>query len=306
MNKRRRTLLLTALFTGIILAGCTRAAESEMGENIETTGESVTEETKIEETVKTEEKDSTNQQSELIPAAGEIIAVSTIHDDTILTIEVDPGKETNLVLRDETKMITWPDEEIEKAFRENPPVFTNIMALCNPEEIEMIDAFGQPISVYEVETLYIDGMKMEDDQLVMEDGTVVEAWRGYRYTMYQLEDGTEILREDLPVGPDEVENNGTNLDELNDDAKALIFAYYEEQGEQYSVEEEVKAAYQAYKAYTSEADFERYRITQYVLPESVNEEKTTITTLVRKNTGACMQELTWDTVFDSSTGELIE
>jgi len=99
---------------------------------------------------------------------------------------------------------------------------------------------------------------------------------------------------------------GIILDEWNNSVKSKIIAFYEDLGPQYSIEKEVKSAYQAYKDLDPDMDFERYRITQYVLPESVDEENITVTTLVRKNSGECMQELTWDHVFDSSTGEWIE
>jgi len=252
------------------------------------------------------ESTSDETAADYLAAAGEIVAVSTVEDLPVITIEIDPGKKMDLTLQKDTKIIAWPDKEMIETFRENPPLFTEIMAFVDPEGTDVMLASGQKTVAHDIQTLYIERMKAEEDQLTMDDGTVLEVWRGYRSSIYQLEDGTEICRGDLPVGPDKVESNGVNLDGLEGSVWENIEAYYEEQGQQYQIHEIAAHAYEAYTEKGADGAFTSSRITQYVLPVSIDEEKITIMTLIRKNEAGCMQEISWETVFDRKTGKRME
>ena len=89
----------------------------------------------------------------------------------------------------------------------------------------------------------------EENALVLSDGTAVDRWqKGYSgYDFYKLKDGTELLREEHPSGPENVYVGGReSFTSLPEHTAKAISAYYDDMGLLYDLETEVEGAYQEY------------------------------------------------------------
>lgn len=89
----------------------------------------------------------------------------------------------------------------------------------------------------------------EEDALILSDGTAVDRWqKGYSgYDFYKLKDGTELLREEHPSGPENVYVGGREgFTSLPEHTAKAISAYYDDMGLLYDLETEVEGAYQEY------------------------------------------------------------
>lgn len=88
----------------------------------------------------------------------------------------------------------------------------------------------------------------ESPAVTFSDGASVDRWQNDRGdSLYKLPDGTELLRESPPAGPENVHVIGQeSFDRLSRTAQAAISAYYEAQGRLYEVEAQLERAYQTY------------------------------------------------------------
>ena len=89
----------------------------------------------------------------------------------------------------------------------------------------------------------------EEDALILSDGMAVDRWqKGYSgYDFYKLKDGTELLREEHPSGPENVYVGGReSFTSLPEHTAKAISAYYDDMGLLYDLETEVEGAYQEY------------------------------------------------------------
>ena len=97
----------------------------------------------------------------------------------------------------------------------------------------------------------------EEDALILSDGTAVDRWqKGYSgYDFYKLKDGTELLREEHPSGPENVYVGGReSFTSLPEHTAKAISAYYEDLGLLYDLETEVEGAYQEYLTCQTEGE----------------------------------------------------
>lgn len=97
----------------------------------------------------------------------------------------------------------------------------------------------------------------EEDALILSDGTAVDRWqKGYSgYDFYKLKDGTELLREEHPSGPENVYVGGReSFTSLPEHTAKAISAYYDDMGLLYDLETEVEGAYQEYLTCQTEGE----------------------------------------------------
>ena len=102
--------------------------------------------------------------------------------------------------------------------------------------------FGQKKADYVRVNSYLSGEK------TLSDGTGVEVWKNTFDTSYRLPDGTDLLLERDPSGPDNVTVGGTeNFDDLGPAAQEEILGYYDGQGLLYDLDSQLEKAYESYQ-----------------------------------------------------------
>lgn len=142
----------------------------------------------------------------------------------------------------------------------------------------------------------------------LKDGTVLTVRRNYNHTTYLAADETEILREEDPVGPNNVYVGGLpSLDDLEPEAQEKIIAYYDELGPLYNLNAEMENAYRDYMAMEDKSGFQSRILSQDICPTAANEKLIWYGTHVTRpvDSGLHHQTSTY-TVFDRETGEVVE
>lgn len=146
---------------------------------------------------------------------------------------------------------------------------------------------------------------------VLSDGTAVDRWRQDEFDHeddYRLPDGTTLLRVQDPIGPENVQVEGTaNFDDLSEGTQEAVLAYYERQGLLYDTEAELERAYREYlEAQQSGGDFNTPLIRQEILPTAANGEIICfMTSVTLPDGGRNVRETQLGAVFRRDTGELI-
>lgn len=181
-----------------------------------------------------------------------------------------------------------------------------ILILC--AAVLLTGCVGQPQQeeVWEVE---------RESVVALPGGETVNCWRAHygslpgSIAVYKLSDGTELLTESDPVGPENAAVDGVAcLDDLNEEARTAICAYYEQQGLLYNLEAELRSAYAAWQeCQQSGSDYVARHLEQAVVPTASNEKliwfETTVTTPLD---GQEVQEQRLGAVFDRETGEALD
>ena len=154
--------------------------------------------------------------------------------------------------------------------------------------------------------IQITGARREQG-ITLSDGTAVEIWdTAFFGTNYILPDGTELLRENRPSGPQNVHVGGVEgFDQLSAPAREAVAAYYAEQGLLYDVEEVLERAYADYR--DGGEDFSAYLVEQSVSPSASNERLMYFTTTVFCSIDSgTAEETSLPAVFDRETGEKLD
>ena len=150
----------------------------------------------------------------------------------------------------------------------------------------------------------------EENALVLSDGTAVDRWqKGYSgYDFYKLKDGTELLREEHPSGPENVYVGGReSFDDLPEATAKAISAYYEDLGLLYDLETEVEGAYQEYlTCQTEKTEFSSRLLEQSTSLCASNERVGYfLTSVILPLGGQYAMEYQVGAAFDRETGEVI-
>lgn len=150
----------------------------------------------------------------------------------------------------------------------------------------------------------------EEDALILSDGTAVDRWqKGYSgYDFYKLKDGTELLREEHPSGPENVYVGGReSFTSLPEHTAKAISAYYDDMGLLYDLETEVEGAYQEYLTCQTEGEeFFSYYLGQSTSLCASNERVVYFLTSVTLPLGGqCGMNYQVGAAFDRESGEVI-
>ena len=150
----------------------------------------------------------------------------------------------------------------------------------------------------------------EEDALILSDGTAVDRWqKGYSgYDFYKLKDGTELLREEHPSGPENVYVGGReSFDDLPEATAKAISAYYDDMGLLYDLETEMEEAYQEYLTCQAEkTDFSARLLEQSTSLCASNERVVYfLTSVILPLGGQYAMEYQVGAAFDRETGKVI-
>ena len=171
----------------------------------------------------------------------------------------------------------------------------------------IINLRGQIIPIVDIRRLLDQGSCQNNCMIILQsDGTEVGIWADGGDNSYRLSDGTELLRENRPSGPQNVHVGGVEgFDQLSAPAREAVAAYYAEQGLLYDVEEVLERAYADYR--DGGEDFSAYLVEQSVSPSASNERLMYFTTTVFCSIDSgTAEETSLPAAFDRETGEKLD
>ena len=210
-------------------------------------------------------------------------------------LRTEEGEDVTVSLSENTQILSWIDEVDEEAFLagEAENIQVTVTALRDGEG-------------YRAREITLRSLLVWEEMLALSDGTEVEVWINGGDNSYRLPDGTELLREIKPSGPQNVYVGGVeSFDQLSDPAREAVAAYYAEQGLLYDAEEVLERAYAEYK--DGGEDFSAYWLEQSVSPSASNERLMYFTTTVFCSIDSgTAEETSLPAAFDRETGEKLD
>ena len=218
---------------------------------------------------------------------GTVTAVDYDEDGvvTALTLCTSDGETEQVELTESTGLFSW----VEGTDR----------ADIRPEMTVRVEGERKD-GVWQADWVSITGVP-EHGAAVLADGTVVDALHRSWETVYQLPDGTQLLRVNDPFWP---EDETGRIPELSPAVQTAVSAYFHDQGVGYDEQAELERAYEAYCA--DPEQFSAYLVGQCILlcgaSERVIYYETDVTLPV--SSGVITGETTV-TAFDRETGAVI-
>lgn len=148
----------------------------------------------------------------------------------------------------------------------------------------------------------------ETDAAVFADGEAADRWRGYQdglrepWVLYELSDGTVLLREDDLAGPE----GSSAFAALSTEVQAAISAWYQGEGRRYDLTALLTACYSRYQEQGSEA-FAPGQVSQWAAATALSEKAVCITTTVDLAADPEKgQTQHYGAVFDRASGQRLE
>ena len=212
-----------------------------------------------------------------------------------LVLRTEEGEDVTVSLSENTQILSWIDEVDEEAFLagEAENIQVTVTALRDGEG-------------YRAREITLRSLLVREEMLTLSDGTEVEVWINGGDNSYRLSDGTELLREIKPSGPQNVYVGGVeSFEQLSAPAQEAVATYYAEQGLLYDAEEVLERAYAEYK--DGGEDFSAYWLEQSVSPSASNERLMYFTTTVTLPVDSGeIYPVTLSAAFDRETGEKVD
>lgn len=229
---------------------------------------------------------------------------STYPQYVILTEE---GKEIGIIMDEQTRVWSFMHEFYVEAFKNG--ITTNVMISVesNRPAVSMNTPDNSKIKAYVAKDIQISAV-LTKAAVLLSDGTSVDIWEYLDYIVYQLSDGTKLLRVQTPSGPNHAYVAGIeSFDDLSEAAKANVLDFYADQGLLYDVNSQLEQAYADYQHTKIKAEFNSYMLSQYIAPTASNDRVMYFLTSVQlpiygKNV---FQEIRLGAAFDRETGKHI-
>lgn len=240
-----------------------------------------------------------------VTLSGEVLEY---HENGALVIRTKEGEAVGLIPGEDFHDFSWVDSLDTAKFEAERPENVVIRAECGKKTTSMRCRSGTEVTAYTMDYLSITEYLVDPFAAAFPDGVGVERWEAIGHDCYRLSDGTELLRVDMPTGPENsyVVNHASFDDLYTTAAKAAVRAFYKEQGLLYDVEAELERAYDAYQEWEGEEDFPTYRLSQSVSPYSSNEQIFTfVTSVLLPICPQFGQEISLYHTFDRTTGQPI-
>ena len=228
---------------------------------------------------------------------------------TAFVVETDTGKQVGFRLTEESWITPYDDEFAEEEFLFEEPAGISVSVWPDGRAEKLVTAGGEKVRTYHAKAVHIDELLIPN-ALTLSDGTSVGVWKSnsWRTNRYVLEDGTELLRERPPFGPENVSvGDLEDFDDLSETAQERVLAFYEEQGVLYDLTAELERAYDAYLACEDKAQFDPYTVGQDISPCASSERAMYfLTTVTLPVSGNVITEVSRCAAFDRQTGERID
>ena len=212
-----------------------------------------------------------------------------------MVLRTEEGEDVTVSLSENTQILSWIDQVDEEAFLAG-----------EAENIQVTVAALRDGEGYRAREITLRSLLVREEMLTLSDGTEVEVWINGGDNSYRLSDGTELLREIKPSGPQNVYVGGVeSFEQLSAPAQEAVATYYAEQGLLYDAEEVLERAYAEYK--DGGEDFSAYWLEQSVSPSASNERLMYFTTTVTLPVDSGeIYPVTLSAAFDRETGEKVD
>lgn len=236
---------------------------------------------------------------------GEVIAIEDNGGNPLFLIRTDRDREYCILTDNTTLLHSWLEgtdaEALTGGELEQPVVQVYITTRPRSMRVD-----GTRYKAYLADQIILLSV-VEPDGYSLPGGTKLDIRRYDDRITYQAKDGTAILSEELPLGPDRVHVGGqVSLEALEPAAQQRILDWYERQGLLYDLDEILQAAYDAYTTCENKAEFQERLVRQEVYPSGNNETlvwfNTTITTPMN---GQNVTEQRSSAAFRRDTGEYV-
>ncbi len=180
--------------------------------------------------------------------SGEVVDIHQTPEATALILQTDGDKRIAVFL-DEDTYVFGMDEIDGEAYKALPYAGVGIQFFPESRRTSLTTANGEKLKAYHADRYISIDAYLIQDAVTLSDGTVLDAWKTSMFgTTYRLRDGTELLREDAPSGP---ENHYVadleSFDDLSEAAKPVVRQYYDEQGALYDLQAELEKVWTEYQ-----------------------------------------------------------
>ncbi|MBE6895415.1 MAG: hypothetical protein E7483_07475 [Ruminococcaceae bacterium] len=225
------------------------------------------------------------------------------YKNPVYTITTDSNCTVKVVMKDGAVAFSWVDKWDDAALVTG--------GLSEFDKVKIItDYDARKVKKSSDEIIVVDAMWINEvfyaDAKILADGTAVGMWDDGFNVIYQLGDGTELIRINGSSGPDNVYvGNRLSFDSFNEEAKPVVLQYYNDRGLLYDADALLEQAYQWYKK--DKENFGTKYVDQSVSPSASNENiMCFLTTVTLPHTNGNMgQEIRLGEIFDIKTGNHI-
>lgn len=236
---------------------------------------------------------------------GKVVDIHQSPEATALILQTDGDKRIAVFLDDDTYVFGM-DEIDGEAYKASPHTGVALYFFPEGRKTTLTTADGETLNAYHADRYISIDAYLIQDAVTLSDGTPLDAWKTSMFsTTYQLKDGTELLREDAPSGPENHYVVGLeSFDDLSEAAKSAVRQYYENQGALYDLPSELERAWEEYQE--DPEGFSTHYVSQDTSPAASSQRlmyfNTNVTLPV---SGDICQDYSLCAAFDRSTGENI-
>ena len=250
-----------------------------------------------------------NRNGRLTELSGEVVEWSTDGDTTLssFVVQTEDGDRFGVLMTGQTVVLP-SDTVTAEDFLRQPPEGVVVSVLGKNGRQTLTAQDGRTLAAFSAEQIAIVGQAVQN-VLTLSDGTEIDLIQyggaPFPSNIYRLRDGTQLLRELPPSGPENVAVGGVaGFDDLSPAAQEAVSAYYDRQGLLYDIKQQVETAYQAYR---TDPDFRPFYVERTVSPSAASSRVmyflTTVTMLGNDGSGT---ELRLGDAFDRETGARLD
>lgn len=239
---------------------------------------------------------------------GQVLAAlpGTETETTQFVILTNEGKEISILMDNETSVMSWQEGVAVENFKSGKIVDVMITAEYNRSDSSLITIDGKEMKAYTADVIRIIAL-LKRDALKLADGKSFDIWKRSGKTVYQLNDGAELLEVRDPSGPNNVYVGGIeSFDDLGEEAQTNVLTYYNNRGLLYDVNIELERVYTDYMNMDKKSEFSPYLLSQDTAPASSNDKLIYfLTTVMIPIDGNHGYEIRLGDAFDRETGRHI-
>ncbi|MDE7220292.1 MAG: hypothetical protein K2O45_11830 [Oscillospiraceae bacterium] len=222
----------------------------------------------------------------------------------------EDGKRTGVLVPEDAHFTSrvGADAAEERALLLSGRPETSVHVEYNGGKTTLTTDSGEKLPAYTAWFIAVNGY-LEPDAASLRDGTPLDLFHWTNGTTYRLKDGTELLYERDPVGPENCIVAGQeSFEALSEAAQQKVAAYFEERGLLYNVAEELERSYAFCR--TRDPGGPVPGVWQDITPAASNEHVmyflTEVDLPIHGDGTATMERLCLSDVFDRETGARIE
>lgn len=228
---------------------------------------------------------------------GEVLSVSNEGQYVLLVVQTDDDRQVRILADGNTHVYSFAA----------PEDCEGLLSGDLSRPVISVSRMHRQNGGWLAEMICVDSLELTEGY-TLEDGTRLTVRKDYANTIYIAPDGTELLREQDPIGPDNVYTGGTpSLSELKPEARQAILSYYEEIGLLYDLDAEIEKVYQWYLNTADGEPFYSCLLSQDISPTAANDRLVWYASYTTVPVdGKVHQQIQQNTIFDRETGAVVD